>query len=484
MNSLYHCIITKRCILVTGTLDTGLEKLKGTVNTIGKKYFIDHAKDPIAEEEHWKVLLGAFTYVGRKNVLLLGNKGTGKTTYAGVIGSAFSGLPYDLFDELKIQGHPEHTKETLLGYLDIGKLQDKMVHVVWQPSLYLPTIIFDELNRNVPGKQNIFLEYVRTGVAEHLGRRLKHPKEPLFATNNYNGDGTYPLTTPMLDRFDLSLEFCGGSSFVQSTIKDAGRAIKADLVDPERTEDIAQMLLLKDMSPADKIAHIQGAMESGKPIANQELLTEDERDAIVQTAEGLRWTADATTLMRCIWEEMNTTHLYGENRGVDRQDTGTHNQRFASSKVHEAISHRAWDSITFYAGMLATYQGAEEVDLPHLNAVAPHCLAHKLVFAADFIAQNEEQPRLYGERKELDLTRRVLGTDPQSIGEGTIKGNYDDISGPLKALDAYFTKLHAGEQIPSSDLAQVQDIAKGPAPDHPLMRQYWDAAREELGIGG
>src|SRR5574341_1093670 len=186
------------------------KKLDETVKIIGSKYFIDPSHEEVGTQkvEFWKILMGVFSYLGNKNSLLLGNPGSGKTTYSGVISSVMSGLPYDLFDKEKIQGHPDQTKDTMLARADLGRIAEE--GVVWQAPLYMPSLTLDELNRLPPGKQSIFLEYIRTGAVEHLGKLFTRQKIPIFATMNYNGTGTYPVPAPSLDRFDVSLEFEAG----------------------------------------------------------------------------------------------------------------------------------------------------------------------------------------------------------------------------------------------------------------------------------
>lgn len=436
-------------------------KMTELVNTVADRYFIDPATEEVGGEavEHWKILMGMFSYLGRRNSMLVGRPGTGKTTYSGVISSVISGLPFDLYDFLKIQGHPDQTKDTMLARADLGRLAEE--GVVWQASVYLPALTVDEINRLSPGKQAILLEYIRTGGIEHLGKYFTRGKIPFFATMNYDGAGTYPVPAPSLDRFDMSLEFNPGAGYMQDLIMDASRRIDSELKDPEETEKIVGELLRKDELPKHKLESLEtSAKESRKKRNMPDISGLDPRKLDIP------YSPDARTMLLCVWEEMNTTHLYGDNRRDDPRDLSNHNQPFASSRIMEGMSPRAWDSIRYYSTALAAFQGSRHIEIHHILAVAHHCLAHRLEFTEDYKAQYKEHPRLKGEREDMDLTRRLVSG---------IKDNYDSVSKPLKTLDAFLSGNLKGERT-----AEVEQIVNAPEPDHPLMRIYYNEAKKAL----
>lgn len=88
-------------------------KLHRTVETIGDRYFVDATEVEIGATtvEHWKILMGTFAHVSNGNALLVGEPGTGKTTFANVLASATTELPFDLFARTQIQGHHDQTKQ-------------------------------------------------------------------------------------------------------------------------------------------------------------------------------------------------------------------------------------------------------------------------------------------------------------------------------------------------------------------------------------
>jgi len=455
-------------------------KLDEIVRIIGDRYFIDPTVEKVKgkEVQYWKILMNAFSYLGKKNTLLEGNPGSGKTTCSGVVSSILSGLPFDLYDFLKITGHPDQTKDTMLSRVDLGRLAEE--GVVWQPSLYLPALTLDEINRLPPGKQSIFLEYIRTGAVEHLGKYFSRGKIPIFATMNYNGTGTYELPPPSLDRFDISLEFGAGPAWLQDIIRKAGRQIRKDLDNPAMTEEIVHLLMNKDKSKDEKIKFLQDKAKENNKRLNDVLKKHDRNinipilEPIDTEAVDMPYSADASTFLRCIWDEINTSVLYGENRSVDPRDKSSHNKDYGSAKVKGGISARSWDGIKFYASMLARYFEADKVEIEHVQAVAPYCLAHRLQFDEDYSAKSVEAVRKHGERQEQDLSRRLLKD---------IKDNYDKVEHDLKQIDKF---LQEGEKASEALKNAVKGIIAKPQADHPTLRHYCefvnDNHKKELGI--
>lgn len=419
----------------------GIPGIKSKIEKITKRYFVDPTTETLGDItiENWNVLMGVFTYVGRRNMLMVGRPGTGKTTLASIIGSVCSGLPFDLYDFLKIPGHPDQTKDTMLARIDLGRIAEE--DVVWQPSVYLPLVILDELNRLSPGKQSVIIEFARTGMIEHLGKYFSNGKPAFFATINHNGPGTYPIPQPMLDRFDIAIELTPGPFYVQELIRKAGRN-QHELTDPKRTEEIITRLLQKDVSIDEKCASLN--IEDCSPDIDLPL------------------TPDAKTFLGCIWEEINTTRLYGDNRPGEA-DTSNHNAPYASSKVSEGISSRAYDSIMFYSTMLASYLGHDKIGIEYIQTIAPYCLAHRLPFTEDFAAKFEEQPRERNERRDMHLARMLISE---------IKKNYDAIHIELKLMDVALKG-----NLTTDQQKMVTDICNGPEPDHPLQRVYYHALK-------
>lgn len=240
------------------------------------------------------------------------------------------------------------------------------------------------------------------------------------------------------------------------------RNIETRLANPQQTAIIYNLLLDKSQPVEEKLRRLNA-------MRKDEISAEE-----FQTAIGaISYTPEARMFTRCLLEEVNRTPRYGENRSVDERDEGTQNP-FASKDVKGCLSARAAIAIDTYARAIAAYLGAKQVGIEHVQAIAPHCLAHRLAFTDDYMAHDTDRVRLLGEHKELDLTRRMLGE---------IKQRYDAIAGPLNALDQVLQSYQSPKHAQQSDALareQATQILKNTVrPDHPVLRIYYDEMRSD-----
>ena len=467
------------------------------------KYVIDSHRETVGNHtvEHFKTLVGAFTVADDRTMLLKGNVGSGKTTFTAMLSSVMTGLPADLYDTHKIQGHVEQTKDTMFCRLDLGKLQKSGdEEIIWEPALYLPTLTFDEINRITSGKHSSTLEFIRTGTMTHFGKRFGRGKFPFFATMNYNGAGTYDLTAAMKDRFDISFEFPLPTSFDFDLVETA-KERQPELQDPEKTNRITEYMLRKDKSVKEKLDFI--AKEAPKYTAARASL-----NALKARAKALEWAPGAITLRGCIIDECNSTPRYGEKRPEDPIDNSTHKgsatsdqaqgttplNGFAHRHILSPVSGRAMPSTSYYASMLAAYLGDARVTEDHLLAVAPYCLAHRIEFHADYKATHKESPRLRGEHEALDLTRRLLNgiddnyrgangiaNDVRALDEAAAKLFEYGWDGSPKKNEAAVTKLKASDADSAVRVyANAKSVIDKPLPDHPHLQLYYNLLGTQL----
>lgn len=479
----------------------GLEvrQLKGIADEIGSRYFIDPDYEEVGDAvvRHWKILMGVFTYAARANAQLLGDPGFGKTTYANVIGSVMSGLPYDLLSSLQIQGHPDQTKDNMLSRADLGRLAEE--GVVWQASIFLPSLTFDEFNMLPPGKQAIVREYIRTGIVEHLGKVYSDGKPPFFATFNPDAEGVYPLTKATRDRFDISLEFVYLGAILNRDALDARDRIREELVDHNVTLEALKKLHDKDM-PVDQkrtcllsIGKAVGARRAVKP------LDRDELDELYVNVRKISFTPKALMFVDSILEEINTTPTYGLKRSNDPVDLSIHNKDAAESGavplmlgngcVEGPISHRFRETLEPYAQLLAASLGDNVVDVKHVFAVAPYAMVHRINFNNDYKGRYAQQKRLRGEREELDLSRRLLNE---------IKKRFDRVKNDVLILSYFLDEkvppdnnqekfrefmLQLEERERPTDARQIfasLTKAEDNTIDHPLVKRLAREARAIL----
>ena len=105
-----------------------------------------------------------------------------------------------------MSGHPEQTEEKIVGRPNLGKLNQGEEVVVWSTFARLPVKIVDEINRLPETKQSLILDGLERGKWEYLNQGLINDEFCLFATANYQDQGTNTLVPPLLDRFDVVVE--------------------------------------------------------------------------------------------------------------------------------------------------------------------------------------------------------------------------------------------------------------------------------------
>ncbi len=462
-----------------------LRKLKNIIDVLGGTYYVDTTAEkvgPAGTINHYHLAMDALSYLFRKNTLHLGEPGFGKTTIAKLVASAFTSLPFDLYTRCQLQGHPEQTKNDLIGRPDYGELMGKREVVVWQKSLYLGVIILDEFNRLPAGKQSIMLNAIDTGVFTELNATLfDGERKPFFATANHPDDGTYNITRPMFDRFSLSMELGYQGVFGLEDIEEA-RKNQRLLCDNELSNQIELVLCDKQKSHEQKRAYLEEAstqfllrlekrvkdkvrLEKGKEkeLYMLEHLTAAERESAKDAIAKIPLEPEALVFFHCIATEINHSPTYGSKRSCDPVDAATHAKNLAVSKIKNTMSPRAYSDIRDYAKGIAALMGHDKVTIDHIISVTPYVLGHRLEFTDDFKADGSNKGRLRGEMEGIDCTRRLLnGVDK----------NYKDAVMPYVQLIVWGIK-NPGE-LSANQLKQFKELKqafKENKIDHPLLKE-------------
>lgn len=449
------------------------QKLETNIETLAQEYFLDDMTETIGEDDidAWKLTLGTMNHLAGGNMMLVGEPGTGKTTFANTIAAVNTGLPLDLYAKTQIQGHPDVTKEDILARPDIGTLlYDGDEDVVFQNTVYMPEVTVDEMNRMPEGKQSIMQEYIRTGIVGHLNKVYSREQDvPFAATVNHPDGGTYNMTPPIRDRFDISLEFTHGHGHYQEIIDDFAQNLEDDLMFPDATEEVLAYLEQKDVSPDEKETFLDEVRDEFDDAFREhgfEPFSDDEREALMAYADEIEFTQNARSFLNFMYDEINLSSDGNAKRRSDEITEQLHDDMLGFTKIENGMSARRYDAVETFAKLTAFYNADDAVELDHVRTVAPYTLAHALDFTNDYASQHEGQARLDGEREEMDLSRRLV-TD--------IKDHYDDHREDIKAINTY----SAGGDLTDAEEERIEQIATGHAYDHPYMQQLQQEVQDQ-----
>lgn len=450
------------------------QKLRESVTTLGERYFVDPAEQQVGTEpvDHWKLTLGAFTYLSGRNVLLVGDPGTGKTTFASVLASGLSGLPFDLFARTQIQGHPDQTKEEMLARPHVGALTTEgREEVVWQNTLFVPLVLVDEFNRLPEGKQSILQEVIRTGSVSHLNEVFHRDQVAFAATVNEDDRGTYDVTPPNLDRFDVSLEFTHGTGWLQRHVERAWENVREDLAMLETTSELLERLGDDDATPQERLEFLDERRADLRPefeALGLDPFTPDEEAAFREAVRDVDLDPAATEYLEFLYDECNLSSTLTNKRRSDEPGRFTHDRELAFGALQNGVSARRRRAIVEYARMLAFSLGEETASVNHVRAVAPYCLAHTLEFTDEFRADHADRRRERGEREAMHLTRALLAR---------VEGNHDDLAETVKLLNAAVR----GDDLSADERETVDRLVAGtPEPDHPHVKVWVQQAERAL----
>ena len=412
-----------------------LTKIRKNTEILGSKYFVDlselHTNSGTIPQ--WKLTVMMFSAAMRKNTLLIGEPGWGKTSSAALIAAATTGLPLDLYRLSMIKGHPEQTEEKTIGRPDYGALMDKKERVVWQRAVYFPAIIFDEFNRLPEGKQSEHLDSIDTGIFTYLNEVMDGEKRSFFATANHEDGGNHEIIPPNKDRFHISLELNNPGAIYYDRVLQTSRQAKRDLNVPEVTKEILAVIADKDTTVEKKFEKIEQLRKKSVKIITErtglQIPSREEIQELQKNVANAKLDADSSLFLRALIADFNYTPTYGQKRSCDTQrDPSEHAQGLASYKTKNGLSPRGFGAIQEYSIAAAQLLGTTAmIDL--MKAIAPYCLSHRLQFDSDFRATQENMSR------EGTLEFHCAQVLVDGVAE-----SYSNIKNDYKILEAFVTK--------------------------------------------
>ncbi len=336
------------------------------------------------------LLLNLFTALTGGKALVVGEPGLGKTTAAEYVCSLVYGFPLGVIWSSVVSGHPEQTEEKIVGRPDLGKLNQGEEVVIWSFFARLPVKIVDEINRLPETKQSLVLDGVERGKWEYLNQSLINDEFCLFATANYQDQGTNTLVPPLLDRFDVILESKHPGANIASLI---GQANSRETILRHRPSEAALLDVLRQGSDGKPAAFEQARKRFAKEIHQQcglTLLT-PRRQADGKIALEIDLAANA--FIRMALSELSFCCKYGQKRSGEICDEGCHYSGYLCYQITNCASNRLPSSIYRYARALAWWLGDSRVDVEHVRLILPYAIAHRIQWRESYLLMRERERR-------------------------------------------------------------------------------------------
>ena len=426
------------------------EKVINTINEIVDRYHFTEI-DGALKGKYFpnNVVLMSLSYLLDRNHLIIGDPGWGKTTLAQILSSKFSGIPFDLYESLTVEGHPGLFTEKWKARPHYGSLTQGVEKVIWQGSFGLDTFIVDEINRVSPDVQDEMLEGIRTGRWTYMNDVLYEGKKPTFLTMNDRDNGNGSLIPPLEDRIDIVTEECVGSPLNDYRV--AEKRIRDNLSDPRVTTSALDELNKMDF------AQFKSIIARNK---KGDYLTADEKRSIQESIENIPYTNDALYFLWTFASEINYNFRYGKKRARDPISDDDHDKQFAGIHVKNSFSARPEMATQVYSKGLAWFLGDEKVELDHIRYVLPYVTAHKLDFTDDFRDKHGNDIRT--DYEDLHLAKKLVEL---------VEENYSKSIKPLRNIIADIQ----AEKIKIKDASKGIFIVNGKKTtkddfDHPLLR--------------
>lgn len=385
----------------------GRERIRDLYDYIGENlYFGRPDLEVRGESANATLLLSLLTALIGGKALLIGEPGLGKTTAAEYVCALVYGLPLGVIWSSMVAGHPEQTEEKIIGRPNLGKLNQGEETVVWSFFAQLPVKIVDEINRLPETKQSLILDGIERGKWEYLNQVLINDEFCLFATANYQDQGTNTLIPPLLDRFDIMVESKHPGANISYMI---GQSPARDAVLRHDTCEEAFFNKLRNgcngnlssLDPVNKrfakVLHDRCGVVS---------LSRTERQAVRREIQAIEIDLPASAFFRTVLAELSFCCKYGQRRSGEVCDDGCHYTGYLCHNVRNCASNRLPGALYRYAQALAWWLGDASIDVEHVRAMLPYVLAHRTQWSESYLMAREREHR----REPLSLHAARMAT--------------------------------------------------------------------------
>ena len=345
------------------------------------------------ESANATLLLNLLTALTGGKALVIGEPGLGKTTAAEYVCALVYGFPLGVIWSSVVGGHPEQTEEKIVGRPDLGKLNQGEEAVIWSHFARLPVKIVDEINRLPETKQSLILDGIERGKWEYLNQTLINDEFCLFATANYQDQGTNTLVPPLLDRFDIVVESKHPGANIASLI---GQEYSQETILRHAASEAAFLTALR-ASGNGKTDPVAQAHKQFAKVVQQDcgvrILNRTERQALRQEIAEIEIDLAANAFIRMVLAELSFCCQFGQKRSGEVCEDGCHYTGYLCYEVRNCASNRLPGSLYRYARALAWWLGHDRVEVEHVRTILPYTMAHRTQWRESYLLTREREHR-------------------------------------------------------------------------------------------
>jgi len=497
----------KRASETTSSKEDVAESFMNAHDYIQRSYYVNHPNFDLGQcgQVNDTILMSLANSILRKNLLVKGNYGLGKTTTSEAVSSLIYQLPVEFVDKGMLQGNPFLTEEKIFGRVDLSKInRGEGEDVLFSLFSQTPSAkIVDEINRIPPQTQNSLLKAVETGQFGYLDRFVISPmgKAPFFATTNYDDIGNTEMSPPLLDRFDASVDvsqplwlgnYIMGEPNLSGLRDDERRALMELRTATNRlieaSPDKADEILKESRKYAFEIAGTPDIKEQRTKISNYELSerlqeifsdpplsyqSKLEKCASIQREfnEQIRGIGVGNGKLKVL-ETIGKNQPFNENSQVywnvffdhincipkrPGDEMSNHDEQYPVGKIENELSVRPRIRGKEFAGLISYLKGEDSISTETVQQVLPYLISHRAAFSDNLEADASD-----------DLTNSLSMRNAKHI----IREFTEDVYGPNKED---FSRIYGSMNVPEQTASAYADHTE------PSIREFAKRfrAREE-----
>lgn len=315
-------------------------------------------------------------------VLLLGERGTGKSTLARIICALVGGLPVDFLDIAQLRVNPELTLEMMIAAPDLAELNQGRLKVLWSVFAKCPYKIVDELFRLPPGKASIFLQGLDTGTWSYLSSHLRTGLVPVVATGNYADAGSYEAIPPLLDRFSIGVElgYRGPRHALRVAQGDPLEARARGYGLNERFDEAVAAASQPGEEAVNALRVLGEKVKRERAQKGLPVLYEPELVALREVVHAMPLTPEAQGYGVFLFSLLAACSKRGMKRSVEPCPQTCQFFETPCSWVQNGASVRAFQAIIRYGQALAWLIDEEKLSARCMTLAAPYAIWHRTTF--------------------------------------------------------------------------------------------------------